>query len=147
MKTIDQLVTEQLHHIAEKCESDPRLLKSTTPEIVAASLLCEIAHSGHAAYALKALAALGIATSLAEVEARFAAVREKRAAAFRAAGVDPVAEAEAKRRDDPLLKFFDSIEVEIRSKLNEVPTSAAAATPAEPASAPSPVQAPAEAAA
>lgn len=117
MKTIDQIVTEQLHHIAEKCESDPRFLKSTTPEIIGASLLCEIAHSGHAAYVMKALSALGIATSLSDVGVQFEAVRARRAECFRASGIDPVAEAEAKLSNDPIMKFLDGVEAKLKESI------------------------------
>lgn len=96
-KLVDQLVTEQLHHIAGKCEADPRLLQETNNDILARAILCEIAHAAHPAFVVQALSALGVASSLDEVGRRFSQVREERAQQFAAAGIDITAEHAARR--------------------------------------------------
>lgn len=93
-KPVDLIIVNALHHIASKAERKPVEAKdlATTPrgqEVLARSLLCELAHEARVEIILKLLETAGVQGGLTAIGQRLTAVLEARAEEARALGIEP----------------------------------------------------------
>lgn len=110
-KPVDLIIVNALHHIASKAERKPVEAKdlATTPrgqEVLARSLLCELAHEARVEVILKLLETAGVQGGLTAIGQRLTAVLEARAEEARALGIEPPKAVEIEVRP---VAFFDAL--------------------------------------